>query len=89
MTLRMYADRKGLSLDSITVRLKHEKIHAEDCVDCVDKSRKIDFIERENELQGDLDEATRDRLLAVADKCPVHRTLESKTRIETKLKKIK
>lgn len=86
MTLRMYADRKGLPLDSITVRLKHRKIHGADCADCEDKNAKIDFIEREIELQGDLDRKQRERLLEIADKCPVHRTLESKTRIESRLK---
>jgi len=88
MTLRMYADRKGLPVDSITVRLKHRKIHAEDCAECMeeDKSKTIDFIEREIDLAGDLDESTRGRLAEIANRCPVHRTLESRTRIHTKLK---
>ena len=86
MTLRMYADRRNLPLDAVTVRLKHQKIHAEDCVECVDQDRKIDSIEREIELQGDLDQATRRKLLEIANRCPVHRTLESRTRIESRLK---
>ncbi|MEN6441790.1 MAG: alpha/beta fold hydrolase [Syntrophobacter sp.] len=87
MTLRMYADRKGLPVDSITVRLKHLKIHAEDCVECMEnKNETIDFIEREIEVEGDLDESTRGRLLEIANRCPVHRTLESRARIHTKLK---
>ncbi len=86
MTLRMYADRKKLPLDSVTVRLRHQKIHAEDCVDCNDPRSKVDFIEREIELEGDLDHAQRHRLVEIADRCPVHRTLESGSRIETKLK---
>lgn len=86
MTLRMYADRKKLPLDSITVRLKHEKIHAEDCVECTDGSSKIDFIEREIELEGDLEQPVRERLLEIANRCPVHRTLESRIRVASKLK---
>ncbi len=86
MTLRMYADRKGLPVDSITVRLKHQKIHGADCADCEDKNAKIDFIEREIELQGDLDRSQRERLLEIANRCPVHRTLESRTKIQSKLK---
>ena len=86
MTLRMYADRKNLPLDAVTVRLRHQKIHAEDCADCEDEKSKIDFIEREIELQGDLDLASRRKLLEIADKCPVHRTLESRTKIESRLK---
>ncbi len=86
MTLRMYADRKKLPLDSVTVRLRHRKIHAEDCAGCEAASRKIDFIEREIDLEGDLDEPTRRRLLEIADRCPVHRTLKSATKIESRLK---
>ena len=86
MTIRMYADREKLPLDSIVVRLRHEKIHAEDCQDCEDPRSKIDFIEREIELQGDLDQPTRQRILEVANRCPVHRTLESGNRIASKLK---
>ncbi len=86
MTIRMYADRKKLPLDAIIVRLRHEKIHAEDCRDCDDPKSKVDFIEREIELQGDLDQPTRQRLLEIANRCPVHRTLESRSRIASKLK---
>ncbi|MFZ2446721.1 MAG: alpha/beta fold hydrolase [Syntrophobacteraceae bacterium] len=86
MTLRMYADRKGLPLDSAVVRLRHQKIHAEDCVGCEDPQRKIDFIEREIELLGNLDDATRGKLAEIANRCPVHKTLESRIKIQTKLK---
>jgi putative redox protein len=86
MTVRMYADRKKLPLDSIIVRLRHEKIHAEDCQDCEDPKSKIDFIQREIELKGDLDLPTRQRLLEIANRCPVHRTLESGSRIASTLK---
>jgi len=77
MTIRMYADRKKIPLDAVVVRLRHQKIHAEDCIECSEKTKKIDFIEREVELQGDLDDATRQRLLEIANRCPVHRTLEA------------
>ncbi len=86
MTIRMYADHKKLPLDAIIARLRHQKIHAEDCQDCDDSRSRIDFIEREIELQGDLDQPTRQRLLEIANRCPVHRTLESGSRIASKLK---
>jgi putative redox protein len=85
MTIRMYAERKGWPLDRVTVRLTHSKIHAEDCEDCETKSGKIDLIEREVHLVGALDDAQRQRLLEIADKCPVHRTLESENVIRTRL----
>jgi putative redox protein len=86
MTIRMYADRKKLPLDAVTVRLKHSKVHAQDCQDCEEPGSKIDFIEREIELQGDLDQSVRQRLLEIANRCPVHRTLESRSKIASKLK---
>lgn len=86
MTLRMYAGRKGLALERVAVRLHHEKIHAEDCADCETKAGMIDFIEREIELSGDtLTGPERARLMEIADKCPVHRTLNSEVKIKTKL----
>ncbi len=86
MTLRMYADRKGLPLEAIIVRLRHQKIHAQDCIGCESANTKIDFIEREIELQGDLDESVKKKLLEIANHCPVHRTLEVPTKIESRLK---
>ena len=86
MTLRIYADRKGIPLDAVTVRLKHKKIHVQDCVNCADKDGRIDSIEREIELHGDLDQGVRQKLFEIASKCPVHKTLGSSTRIESKLK---
>ncbi len=86
MTLRMYADRKEWTLDGIVVRLKHARIHAEDCQQCETKSGKLDQIDVEIELQGLLDGQQRKRLLEIADMCPVHRTLQSKIVINTSLK---
>lgn len=83
MTLRMYADRKGWPLESVTVRLGHEKIHARDCESCETENGKIDCIGINIELEGDLEESQREKLLEIADKCPVHRTLDSEMLIET------
>ncbi len=86
MTVRMYADLKQLPLDKVTVRLRHEKIHAQDCSECDTREGKIDRIDREIELEGKLDEAQRARLLEIANKCPVHRTLRSEVWIPTRIK---
>ena len=85
MTLRMYADRKQLPLNGVTVTLRHHKIHAGDCGDCETREGKLDRIERDIELHGPLDEAARTRLLEIADKCPVHRTLHSEIDVVTRL----
>ncbi|RMD88941.1 MAG: OsmC family peroxiredoxin, partial [Alphaproteobacteria bacterium] len=85
MTLRMYADHKGLPLERVLVRLKHDKIHVRDCADCDTRDGKVDVIRREITLTGDLDAATRARLLEIADRCPVHRTLHSEVKVETRL----
>jgi putative redox protein len=85
MTIRMYADLKGLPLERATVRLTHEKIHAADCADCETRDGKVDRIERVVELEGALDEAQRAKLLDIANKCPVHRTLHSEVSVVTKL----
>jgi putative redox protein len=82
MTLRMYANRKQMALDDIEVKLIHERIHAEDCIDCNDK---IERITRTISLKGDLSDEQKQRLLAIADKCPVHRTLGSDPKIVTQL----
>lgn len=86
MTLRMYADRKKWPLQSVIVRLSHAKIHAKDCQECESDRGKVDLIEREVELIGDLDENQRARLLEIADKCPVHRSLHSEIVVRTELK---
>ena len=92
MTLRMYADRKKLPLDQVTVEVAHGKVHADDCVECADndllagRTGMIDRFERVLHIAGDnLTEADRAKLLEIADKCPVHRTLESATSIVTRL----
>src|SRR5699024_5541062 len=81
MTLYMYARRKELPLEHVAVTLKHDKIHAEDCAECETRTGQIDRIERSIRLEGNLDDAQRQRLLEIADKCPVHRTLHSEVRI--------
>lgn len=86
MTLRMYADRKKWPLEDVVVRLKHQKVYAKDCEECEDKNVKIDEIEREIEVHGPLDEAQKKRLLEIADRCPVHRTLHSEIVVKTRLK---
>ena len=83
MTLRLYAERKQLPLRQTTVRLHHGRIHAADCAECETKEGMIDRIERAITLDGDLDAEQRARLLEIADKCPVHRTLESEVDIRT------
>lgn len=88
ITLRMYADLKKLPLTRVTVHLKHRKIHAQDCADCTEQPErhlKIDEIERNITLEGELDDAQRQRLLAIANRCPVHQTLMSEIRITTSL----
>jgi uncharacterized OsmC-like protein/alpha-beta hydrolase superfamily lysophospholipase len=84
MTLRLYAERKSLPLDRVTVRLSHSKVHAADCETCETKEGMLDRIERAITLEGELDDVQRGRLLEIADKCPVHRTLSSEIEIKTR-----
>jgi len=84
MTMRLYADRKSLPLERITVTLQHSKIHAEDCAECETKVGMLDQIDRMIQIDGTLDADQRKRLMEIADKCPVHRTLTSEVRIVTK-----
>ena len=83
MTLRLYAERKAVPLDRVTVRLGHSRIHAVDCENCETKEGMIDRIDRVITLAGDLNEEQRKRLIEIADKCPVHRTLTSEIDIRT------
>lgn len=87
MTVQMYARRKGWPLETAVVRLRHEKIHAKDCEHCEEQNGKIDRFERELELKGELTKEQRARLLEIAEKCPVHRTLHNEVLVETRLKK--
>jgi len=84
MTMRLYADRKSLPLDRVTVTLAHSKIHATDCAECETKEGMLDQIERVIRIDGALDAEQRKKLMEIADKCPVHRTLTSEIRILTK-----
>ena len=84
MTMRLYADRKSLPLERATVTLNHSKIHAQDCAECETKEGMLDQIDVAIGLEGALDAAQRKRILEIADKCPVHRTLTSEIRIVTR-----
>jgi len=83
ITLRMYAARKGLALEHVAVRLRHRQVHAEDCADCEHHAGRVDRIERRIRLHGDLTDEQRVRLLEIADRCPVHRTLTGQLEIHS------
>jgi len=83
MTLRMYASGKQWPLDRVTVSLRHSRIHARDCADCETTDGQLDHVERVIHLVGDLDEQQRERLLEIAERCPVHRTLHSEVVVHT------
>jgi putative redox protein len=85
MTLRIYARRKGWPLVDVEVRLRHDKIHARDCAECETKEGRLDHVEREILLHGPLDQSQRTRLLEIANRCPVHRTLASEIHMSTRL----
>ena len=85
MTIALYARRKQWPLGNVTVKLSHSKIHAADCAECETREGKLDRIEREITLEGPLDETQRARLLDIAERCPVHRTLVSEIDIRTRL----
>jgi len=86
MTMRMYADRKKMPLERAKVTLKHNKIHAEDCEACETTEGKVDQIEVDIELTGDLTDEERQKIYDISYKCPVHRTLESEVSIVSNLK---
>jgi uncharacterized OsmC-like protein len=85
MTIALYARRKGWPVGDVTVRLRHSKIHAEDCAECETKEGMLDRIEREIALSGALQEEQRAQLLTIAEKCPINRTLTSEISIVTRL----
>lgn len=84
MTMQMYADRKGWPLEHVSVRLEHERVHASDCKECPQTEGKVERIIKRVTLKGDLDEAQRERILEIADRCPVHRTLHGHPTIVTR-----
>ncbi len=85
MTLQMYARHKKLDLDAASVTVEHNKIHAQDCMDCKSSDSKIDEFRRSITLEGDLTEEQRQRMLEIADRCPVHRTLHSEVKVRSSL----
>jgi uncharacterized OsmC-like protein len=85
MTIALYARRKQWPLDGVVVRLEHSRIHAVDCAECETKEGMLDRIDREISLSGTLAEEQRARLMEMADRCPVHRTLMSEVNIRTRL----
>lgn len=85
MTMRMYANRKELELDSIEVSLKHDRIHAKDCNDCESETGSVDIIEKSIKLEGNLTDTERNRILEIADMCPVHKTLHNEIIINSNL----
>ncbi len=84
MTVRMYAERQQWPLQRVRVVLRHDKVHAQDCETCEAKTVKIDHISRDISFSGDLDAAQRAKLLEIADKCPVHRTLHAEVNVATR-----
>ncbi len=85
MTLRMYAEHKGLDLSSITASVSHGKVHEKDCEDCENASAKVDEFRRTLSFEGNVSDAQRERLLQIADRCPVHRTLHAEVKVRTVL----
>ena len=85
MTIRLYVERKKWPLTRIAVRLRHGRIYARDCADCETKEGMLDEIERVIEIEGPLDAEQKQRILEIADKCPVHRTLTSEIKIRSRL----
>lgn len=83
MTVRMYADRKRMALRRVCVRLTHSRSHGRDCADCEDHDTRVERIRRCIELEGELDQDERTRLLEIATRCPVHRTLAGAVEIDT------
>ncbi|MGZ3481708.1 MAG: OsmC family protein [Myxococcaceae bacterium] len=85
MTLRLYADRHKWPLQGVTVRLSHQRVHRDDCVNCPDTEVWIEQVDRALDLHGPLTEEQRRKLLDIAERCPVHRTLERRMQVRTTL----
>jgi uncharacterized OsmC-like protein len=85
MTMRLYAERKGITAQRFSVRLSHRRIHAKDCADCETKEGNIGEITRDIMIEGDVSEAARARLMEIADRCPVHETLTHEIKIRSRL----
>lgn len=85
MTMRMYAERRKLPLEALTITLDHDKIHAEDCENCETKDGKLDRINIKISFTGNLSELDKAKLMEISEKCPVHRTLTSEIKIESAL----
>ncbi len=86
MTLRMYANLKKIPMENVTVNLSHNREHGEDCLSCSDEFPKVDVINRTIEFEGQLTQEQIGKLLVIADKCPVHRTLHNKIEVRTGLR---
>lgn len=84
MTIRMYASRKQWPLSHVSINLHHERSYNRDCQHCDEAPQQIDYLNREISLEGDLSDEQRDKLLEIADKCPVHKTLHSHLVVNTK-----
>ncbi|HKL53990.1 MAG TPA: bifunctional alpha/beta hydrolase/OsmC family protein [Wenzhouxiangellaceae bacterium] len=85
MTLNMYARQKKLDIELVTCEVIHDRVHADDCTDCEDSKRKIDRLQRVIAIEGNLDDDQRARMLEIADRCPVHRTLENGILVESRM----
>ena len=85
ITMRLYAQRKGIAADRFSVRLSHRNVHVQDCVDCETREGTIGEITREITIEGDVPDAERARLMEIADRCPVHRTLTHEIKIRSRL----
>jgi len=85
MTMRLYAERKGIPAERFSIRLSHNRIHADDCADCETKEGNTGEITRDITIAGDLPEAARTRLMEIADRCPVHETLTHEIKIRSRL----
>jgi len=89
MTIRLYARRKGIPLAYVSCDVSHDRCHTEDCEDCDKGQAKVDVFHRVIRLEGDLNDDQRASLLAIADKCPVHKTLHGQALIRTELEPLK